>query len=75
MIIHITYGAASTHALIRNFPLGVGSVVLYVGSLAFTFPSLGVIAGSMASLVISSTYLIAAMRWGGRGSDVRRTGA
>ena len=65
LIIHITYGAASTHSLIRNFPLGVGSVVLYVFSLAFTFPTLGVIAGSLASLVVSSVYLVAIVRWSG----------
>ena len=68
LIIHLTYGAASTHALIRNFPLGVVSIVLYVASVAITFPTLGVFGGSLASLAISSTYLVAVIFWGSAGA-------
>jgi len=64
LIIHITYGAASTHALIRNFPLGVISILLYILSISFTFPLWGVYGGTVASLGISLVYLIAVMLLG-----------
>jgi len=59
VIIHHSYGAASTHAMIRSFPLGVGSIILYTLSVPITFPLWGVLGGSAASLAIALTYLSA----------------
>ena len=64
LIIHSTYGADSTHALIRNFPLGVVSIVLYILSVAIFFPSLGVFGGTLACLAVSTSYLTAVILWG-----------
>jgi len=68
LIIHLTYGAASTHALLRNFPLGVVSIILYILSVAVAFPALGVTGGSLACLAVSSTYLTVVTLWGKAGS-------
>lgn len=57
LIIHLTYGAAHTHALMRSFPLGMGSIVLYILSVTVTFPTLGVYGGTVASLAISLLYI------------------
>lgn len=57
MIIHMTYGSESTHALIRNFPIGMVSIILYILSVPFTFTQFGVYGGTAASLVVSLIYL------------------
>jgi uncharacterized membrane protein (GlpM family) len=59
VIIHHSYGAASTHTVIRNFPFGVGSIILYTLSVTITFPLWGVLRGSAVSLAIAIGYLIA----------------
>jgi hypothetical protein len=59
LIIHLTYGAAPTHAIIRNFPIGLVAVILYILSVPITFPLWGIYGGTAASLAISFVYLIA----------------
>jgi hypothetical protein len=63
VIIHVTYNTASTHAMIRNFPVGMGSIVLYILSVNFTFPLWGVHGGTAASLAASLIYLTIIMIW------------
>jgi uncharacterized membrane protein (GlpM family) len=63
LIIHATYGAANTHALMRNFPVGMASIVLYILSVTVTFPLWGVYGGTAASLAVSLAYLSIVMVW------------
>ncbi|NKB59715.1 MAG: hypothetical protein GKS00_25640 [Alphaproteobacteria bacterium] len=63
VIIHMTYGTANTHAMIRNFPVGMGSIVLYILSVGFTFPLWGIYGGTAASLAVSFLYLTIVMLW------------
>ncbi len=64
--LHAPYGTANTHALIRNFPHGVGSIILYILSVPITFPLWGILGGTFASLAISFAYLTVVMLWGHR---------
>ena len=73
-IVQATYGTGSTHAMIRGFPVGVVSIILYIASVPVTFPRFGVAGGTAASLAVSFAYLAAAMRWRRPGA-ARRTGA
>jgi hypothetical protein len=57
LIIHFSYGAAAAHAMIRNFPIGLGSIVLYILSVPITFPLFGIYGGTAAALVVSILYL------------------
>jgi hypothetical protein len=57
LIINVTYGTPSAHAIIRNFPLGVTSIILYILTVPITFPHLGVWGGTAVSLTISLAYL------------------
>lgn len=66
LIINVTYGTPSTHALIRNFPLGATSIIIYILTVPITFPEFGVAGGTAASLAVSLTYLTAVAIWGGR---------
>jgi uncharacterized membrane protein (GlpM family) len=61
LIIHMAYGRASTHAIIRNFPVGMGSIILYILSVPVTFKLFGIYGGTVASLAVSVVYLTAVM--------------
>ncbi len=63
IIIHATYGATDTHAMMRNFPVGMGSIVLYIIAVGFTFPLWGIYIGTAASLAVSILYLTIIMVW------------
>lgn len=71
LIIHLTYGAAQTHAIIRNFPVGLGSIILYIVSVPITFPLWGVYGGTAASLALSFLYLAVVALIGGPRSASR----
>jgi hypothetical protein len=71
LIIHLTYGPAHTHVIIRSFPIGLGSIVPYILSVAITFPLWGVYGGTAASLATSFLYLGAVTLIGGRRSRIR----
>jgi hypothetical protein len=63
LIIHVTYGRASTHALLRHFPLGLLSIIVYMISVPVTFPLLDIYGGTLASLVLSIICLSAVALW------------
>jgi uncharacterized membrane protein (GlpM family) len=69
LIIHLTYGKASTHAMIRGFPTGMGSIILYILSIPYTFPLWGPMGGTAASLAVSTSYLSLIMIIGRLRSD------
>ena len=66
LIIHFAHGTAATHAMIRNFPMGMGSIILYILSVPHSFTLWGVYGGTAASLAVSFTYLSAVMFFGQR---------
>jgi uncharacterized membrane protein (GlpM family) len=68
LILHLTYGVSHTHAIIRNFPVGVGSIILYILSIPITFPRWGIYGGTAASLGASLLYLAAVTQLGGSNS-------
>ncbi len=61
LIIHLTYGKASTHAMVRGFPTGMGSIILYILLVPFTFPAWGPAGGTAACLAASTLYLATIM--------------
>ena len=61
LIIHLTYGKTSTRAMIRSFPAGVPSLILYLGLVPFTFPAWGIWGGTAACLAASTAYLTTIM--------------
>jgi hypothetical protein len=68
LIIHLTYGAEQTHVIIRNFPVGLGSIIPYILSIPITFPLWGIYGGTAVSLAISFLYLTAVALIGSRRS-------
>ena len=57
LILHLTYGPEQTHAMMRSFPIGMGSILLFILSVTETYPQFGVYAGTAASLAVSLTYV------------------
>lgn len=58
LIVHTTYSKEHAHAIIRNFPIGIVGLIIYLLSIPVTFPAFGVALGTIASLSASVTYLI-----------------
>ncbi len=63
LILHLTYGQPQALSVIRTFPLGMGSIILFILAVAFTFPQIGVPAGTAASLILSLAYLTVVTFW------------
>lgn len=66
LIVHLTYSKEHVYAMLRGFPLGIGSVICYLLTVPTTFPAFGVVLGTLASLAVALTYLAllsAVFRW------------
>jgi uncharacterized membrane protein (GlpM family) len=58
VLIHFTYGKEQVHTIIKNFPLGLGALMVYVVSVHFLYPPLGVGVGTVLSFVAATLYLV-----------------
>ena len=58
LIVHLTYSAAHVHAMLSAFPVGLGSVIVYIVAVSETFPHYGVTWGSLSALAAAWTYLM-----------------
>jgi uncharacterized membrane protein (GlpM family) len=58
LIVHLTYGKAHVHTIIKNFPLGLGSLIVYGVSVALGYPRLGVGWGTAAAFAAATAYLV-----------------
>lgn len=63
LILHTTYGVASTHALLRSVPLGMASIVIYILVAREAFLAWGVLLGTLAALTASFVYLAVILMW------------
>ncbi|MEM0990635.1 MAG: hypothetical protein AAGK00_17335 [Pseudomonadota bacterium] len=57
LILHATYAAAPTQALLRNIPLGLGSILIFVLCVRVTYPTLGLLPGTLVAVLPSLAYL------------------
>jgi len=58
LILHLTYGADQVFTVIKNFPLGMGSLLTYTTTVALAYPSLGVGVGTALGFATATGYLI-----------------
>ena len=59
LIVHITYGIRPVHTIIKNFPAGLGSLVIYCLVVSAVYPPLGIYWGTALSFMAATLYLIA----------------
>jgi hypothetical protein len=57
IIVHATYGKAHVFTVIKNFPRGLGALILYALSVAVIYPRWGVAAGTLLALAVATAYL------------------
>ena len=58
LIIHSTYGKEHAHTIIKNVPKGQWSMIIYVASVFFLYPLLGVYFGTLISYSFVIIYLL-----------------
>lgn len=58
IIVHTTYGRPHVYTIIKNFPKGLGSLMLYTLGVSIFFPRWGVVMGSVLALVTATVYLV-----------------
>ena len=58
LIVHMTYGKAHVHTIIKNFPHGIGSLVAYGVSVSYLYPAWGVGWGTLTASGIATVYLL-----------------
>ncbi len=58
LITHLTYGIKPTHALIKRVPEGLGGMLIYGLGVFFTYPSLGIYIGTIASYALVFFYVL-----------------
>lgn len=66
VILHITYGGAQVHTVIKNFPLGMGSLLAYTATVAMTYPQYGVGWGTVFGFASATIYLATLGVWSSR---------
>ncbi len=58
LIIHIRYQTAHVHTIIKNFPQGIGALILYSVSVYILYPLLDIYMGTLVSFVGATGYLL-----------------
>ncbi|WP_051435496.1 hypothetical protein [Shewanella fidelis] len=58
IIIHLSYGAASVHSVIKHYPYGLGALMIYTLSVSFVYPVLGLWLGTLLSFLFATVYLL-----------------
>ena len=58
LIIHMTYDVEHVHTIIKNFPLGLGSLIVYAILVALTYESLGIFRGTLVAFAAATGYLL-----------------
>lgn len=58
LIIHITYGAEQAYTIIKNFPTGLWSLVLYSLTVWAAYPRMGIYWGTLAGFGAATIFLI-----------------
>jgi uncharacterized membrane protein (GlpM family) len=58
LIVHFTYDKEHVHTIIKNVPKGQLAMVIYIISLFFTYPLIGVYLGTLVSYSLVIAYLV-----------------
>ncbi len=57
LIIHFSHGRAPVVTMIRNYPTGLGSLIVYALSISLAYPLLGIYWGTLAAFTAATLYL------------------
>ena len=57
LIVHFTYDIKHVHTIIKNFPRGLGSLIVYSLTVSLTYPPCGIYVGTVISFFMATAYL------------------
>jgi len=60
VLIHRSYGAEKAHTIIKHYPTGLGSLMVYATSVACFYDSLGLLWGTLLAFALATVYLLIA---------------
>lgn len=65
LIVHVTYSKREVHGIIKNFPFGIGSLILFALVSSLVFVPLGVYWGTFVAIAVAAAYLacVAVVMW------------
>jgi len=69
LIMHATYGAETAVAILKHYPSGLGSLMLYALVVSLAYPVAGLAWGTLAGFAVATVYLYALMRVGRRATS------
>jgi hypothetical protein len=58
VIIHFTYDTKHVHAILKNVPRGIGSLVAYSLVVSIAYPTYGIYAGTLLAYLLATLYLV-----------------
>ncbi len=58
LIVHSTYGPEQAHSIIKNIPTGLWALVLYLLTIAYCYPRLGIFWGTLIGFGVATMYLL-----------------
>lgn len=58
LIIHSSYDPVHVHTIIKNFPMGLGSLIIYLMTVHHIYPESGLYLGTAAAFAAATVYLI-----------------
>lgn len=58
LLVHVSHGREQVHTIIKNFPLGLGALIVYVTFVKIFYPTLGVGFGTALAFAAATFYLI-----------------
>lgn len=62
VLIHLNYGAGQAHTVLKNFPRGLWTVLIYSLTISWSYPKLGIYIGTVVGYVVA-TIVLFAINW------------
>jgi hypothetical protein len=59
LLVHLNHGVDSARTVLKNFPRGLWTVLLYSITVYFTYPALGVYLGTVIAYIVATLGLLA----------------
>lgn len=57
LIVHVTYSERQVHGIIKNFPFGIGSLLIFALAGSYVFESMGIYWGTAIAILLAGLYL------------------
>ena len=58
MIVHLNYSAEDTYSILKSFPFGIPSLVIFAVCAQYSFPAFGVMPGFVLSMVVALLWQV-----------------